>query len=75
MAKGVDFVGRIEVDAVDQIDDIAEQIPGDHAVLNAAKDVGDHVTPAIPILPLQCSKVGEQARPLRSSPAERPHRC
>ena len=70
MAEGMDFFRRVEVDAVDQIDDIAEQIAGNHAVLDAAEDVGDHVAAAIAVLPLQGPEVGEQPRPLL---AVRPH--
>ena len=70
MAEGVDFLGRAEVDAIDQVDYVAEQVAGDHAVHDAAKDVGNHVAPPIAIAALQGPEVGEQPWP---AIAVRPH--
>jgi hypothetical protein len=44
----VHFLGAVEVDGVDQVDHVAEQITAFHAVGDAAKHGGDHVTPITP---------------------------
>ena len=35
-AERVDFLGAVEVDAVDHVDDIAEQVAGDHSAVQSA---------------------------------------
>ena len=42
----VDFLGGVEVDAVDQVDHVPHQVAGDHPVDDAIEDGGDHVAAA-----------------------------
>ncbi|MOA62110.1 hypothetical protein D3C78_1874280 [compost metagenome] len=37
----MDFLAGTEVDAVDLVEDLAQQVAADHAVLHALEDVGD----------------------------------
>ena len=39
MREGVDFLAGVEVDAVDLVDDVAQQIAADHAVLHTLEHV------------------------------------
>ena len=55
----MDFVRGIEVDAVDLVDDVAEQVAADHAVNDAAKHGGDHIPAVAAVGPLQPAQVGE----------------
>ena len=58
----VGFFAAAKVDAVDLVDDVAQQVAADHAVLDALEDVGHHLTlAALGTLPCQTTQVGEQA--------------
>ena len=48
-AERVDLLGRSEVDAVDLVDDVAQQVTADHAVVDAPEDGGDHVAPVVAV--------------------------
>ena len=61
MAEGVDFAGGGEVDAVDFVDDIAQEVAVDHAVDGAFEDGGDHVAPVATVRTLKAAEVGEEA--------------
>jgi hypothetical protein len=58
------------VDAVDLVDDVAQQVAADHAVLHALEDVGHHLAlAALLALAGQAAQVGEQ--PLAALPSAR----
>ena len=61
-AQGVDFVRRIKMNGVNQVDDIAQQITALHAVGQALKHGGDDVAP-LPSggIATQSAQIGEQA--------------
>ena len=59
--EGVDFLARAEVDTVDFVDDIAQQIPADHAVLHALEHVrDDFALAALFSVAGQAAQVGKQ---------------
>jgi hypothetical protein len=59
--EGVDLFAGAEVDAVDLVDDVAQQVAADHAVLHALEDVGDDLAlAALFALAGQAPQVGEQ---------------
>lgn len=60
-AEGMDFVRRIKVDAVDQADDVAEQIAALHAVGQPLEHGGDDIAAFAPGVAAQAAQVGEQA--------------
>jgi hypothetical protein len=41
--EGVDFFAGAEMDTVNLVNDVAQQVAADHAVLNALEDVGHHL--------------------------------
>ena len=53
-----------EVDAVDLVDDVAQQVAADHAVDDAPEHGGDDVAPVAAVGALQAAQVGEEARAL-----------
>ena len=63
MGQRVDLLGRIEVDAIDQVDHVPQQVAGDHAVGDAVEDGGDHVAATVAVGRLQDLEVGQQTRP------------
>ena len=62
VAERVNFFGRREVDAVDLVDDVAQQIAAFHAVLHAFEHLGNHLAPGVPLALLgQPAQIFEQA--------------
>ena len=57
----MDFLGGVEVDAVDEVHHVAQQVAAFHAVDDAGKDGGDHVAAVVAVGPLESLEVGEQA--------------
>ena len=57
--QSVNFLGRIEMDAVNKIDHIAQQIAGEHAVVHALEHGGDHVPAAVAVGRLQRAQIGQ----------------
>ena len=61
-SQGVDFVGRVEVDAVHQVDHVPQQIAALHAVAQPLEHGGDDVAPLAPaVVPAQTLEIGEQS--------------
>ena len=60
-AQGVDFIRRIKVDAVHQVNDVAEQIAALHAVGQALEHGGDDVAALTAGVAAQAAQIGEQA--------------
>src|SRR5690606_8566261 len=65
--EGVDLLARVEVNAVDLVDDVAQQVAADHAVLHALEHVGDDLALAA-LLPAagQPAQVGKEAGAARA---------
>jgi hypothetical protein len=62
--EGVNLLAAAEVNAVDLVDDVAQQVAADHAVLHAAKHIGDDLALAAFLAAAgQAAQYGEQARP------------
>src|SRR5712692_5764175 len=61
VSEGMYLFRRGEVNAVDLVDDVAQQVAIDHAVDDAAKDSGDYIAPVAPSGPLQVAQVGEES--------------
>lgn len=57
----MDFVRRIKVDAVHQVDDVAQQIAALHAVGQALEHGGDDVAALAAGVAAQAAQIGEQA--------------
>ena len=57
---GVNVVGRVEVDVVQLIDDLAQDVAGPDAVVGAAKDDADDGADIACVLAAQASKIGDQ---------------
>jgi hypothetical protein len=63
--EGVDFFAGAEVDAVDLVDDVAQQVAADHAVLHALEDVGDDLALAAFFAAGQAAQIGRRTGPGR----------
>ena len=63
-AEGVQLVAGGEVDAVELVDDVAQQVAADHAVLHAAKHRGDDIAPIVAVGAGERAQVAEQPRAL-----------
>ena len=70
MAEGVDLVAAGEMDAVDLVDDVAQQVAVDHPVDRAFEDRGDDVAPVAAVGALQAAQIGEQAGAFRAVGAD-----
>ena len=65
-AERVELLARVEVDAVDLVDDVPQQIAVLHPILDAAEDGRDHVAPVAAVCALQAAEVGKEAGPSRA---------
>ena len=63
-AERVQLVAGGEMDAVELVDDVAQQVAADHAVLHAAKHGGDDIAPVVAVGTGQRAQIAEQARAL-----------
>ena len=65
-AQDMNFLGGIEVDAINQVNDIAQKIAALHAVRESLKYGGDHVAPlALPVVAAKAAKIGEKTGTIR----------
>jgi hypothetical protein len=65
-AKRVKLAAGSEMDAGDLVDDVAQQVAADHAILHAAKHGGDHIPAIVAVVAGEPAQVAEQPRALRA---------
>ena len=61
-AQRVQLVAGGEMNAVELVDDIAQQVAADHAVLHALEHGGDDIAPIVAVGTCERAQVTEQAR-------------